>query len=126
MGGRARPRLDLALQAALLMMSGLVAAGGVSLGCFVRNLIQAPQAFFPSASDLEQAHGRLRGFRLEDGVMPAVMALVLVVWVIALIRFVAADPRSPIRLAGGGLSLAIFGWAAFETWRMAWPVCNPM
>ena len=126
MGVRARPRLDLALQVALLVMSGLVAAMGVTFGCFVRNLIQVPEAFFPSASDLEQSHGRLRGFRFEDGVMPAVMALVLVIWTIALIRFVAADPRSPIRLAGGGLSLAVFGWAAFETWRMAWPVCNPM
>lgn len=126
MGGRARPRLDLVLQAALLLMSGLVAAMGVTFGCFVRNLIQAPEAFFPSASDLEQSHGRLRGFRLEDSVMPAVMALVLVIWLTALIRFVATDPRSRIRLAGGGLSLAAFGWAAFETWRMAWPVCNPM
>jgi len=126
MAGRARPRLDLALQAALLVMSGLVAATGVTFGCFVRNLIQAPQAFFPSASDMEQSHGRLRGFRLEDGVAPAMMALVLVIWITALIRFVAADPHSRIRLAGGGLSLAVFGWAAVETWRMAWPVCNPM
>ena len=120
-----RPRLDTVLHGAALAIAAPVAAVGVTLGCFFRNLILWPEQFFrEDASAAIGVHGRLRGYGFEDGVFPVVFALVMIVWIIALLRFALAEPRSPERLIMTGLAALVFAAAAVNSWMFAWPVCN--
>jgi hypothetical protein len=117
------------LQGLILAMAGLVASLGVTLGCMIRNILMWPEGFAhnftrePNAGDM---HGHLRGTGLADMALVLVFALLMLVWVWGVVRFVRRDSRSPLTWALAAGIVSIFAWACWRNWLLAYPVCNPM
>jgi hypothetical protein len=103
----------------VIVMAAPVASVGVTLGCFIRNVLVYP-AMHGSALD-----HRLPGAGLTDFVGSTVFALLGALWIASLIVFVRPAPRSPLTIVLTVLALLVFGFSAWKNWLMAYPVCNP-
>ena len=128
LGGATRGRL---IQGAVLAMAGLVASLGVTLGCMIRNIVSWPQEFAHNfmaepVGGAGEMHGHLRGTGLGDIGLSIAFALLMLVWIWALVRFVRQEPRSRLTWTLAAGIVAIFLWAGWQNWLMAYPVCNPM
>ena len=106
------------LHGSVIVIAAPVASLGVTLGCFIRNVVFYP-AIFGSALD----HG-MPGTGLGDFVGSALFAVLGALWLAALVAFVRPAPRSPLTIVITALALLVFGFAAWQNWLMAYPVCN--
>lgn len=115
-------------QGLALVATAPVAALGISLGCLVRNMVRSPTEYFFARPVLEPAvemYGRMPGTGVGDAALTLFLATLTIVWIIALFRYVRAAPRSPLSIGAAIISLALFGYAARQTWLLGYPVCNP-
>ena len=117
-----RPAIPIsrALHGLVIVMAAPVAAAGVTLGCFVRNLILNPVLFPPAPA----AH-RLPGTGLGDFAGAAFLALLTILWAAALVQFYRSRPRSLLSIVIILLALAVFGVCSWQAWLFAYPICNP-
>ena len=106
----------------VLAMAAPFASLGVSLGCFIRNLIFRPEMF--SAMGPDGGAIRLPGTGIIDVVLSLIAALLAIIWVVAFVRFVRNEPRSLLTIALAVLAGAAFIWSAWQNWLLAYPVCN--
>jgi hypothetical protein len=113
------PRGGRFLHGIVIAMAAPLASLGVTLGCFIRNVIFYPAVFGPALDH------RMPGTGLGDFVGSAVFAVLGAIWLIALAAFIRPAPRSPLTIVLTILALVIFGFAAWQNWLMAYPVCNP-
>lgn len=121
------------LQGAVLAMAGLFASLGMTFGCMVRNLILWPGGYAhnlavfgikgPTPAGLPD-YGHLSGTGLADMAMTVLLALLMLVWLWAFIRFVKAQPRDRLTWMLALSIGALFAWSSWQTWILAYPVCN--
>ena len=109
-----------ALHGIVIAIAAPVAAAGLTLACFIRNVVLSPEMFLGAPGEHQ-----LRGTSLTDLGGAALLALLMVLWGFALVQFVRSDPRSPISIAVGLLAVAVFAVCARQTLIFAYPVCNP-
>ncbi len=107
-------------------MAAPFASMGITLGCFVRNLVLYPH----SVHDLGESgvsgeyNLQLPGTGLVDLGITLVLAGLAILWLVALVRFVRVQPRSMLTIVLGVLASLAFGFSAWQNWLMAYPVCN--
>lgn len=113
------PRAGRFLHGIVIVMAAPVASMGMTLGCFIRNVVFYPAMFGPTLDH------RMPGTGLGAFAGSTVFALLGALWLAALVAFVRPAPRSPLTIVLTVLALLLFGFAAWQNWLMAYPVCNP-
>ena len=114
------PAGDQFLKGLVIAMAAPLASMGVTLGCFIRNLVLYPQ----ESSTIGDDEILIPGSSLADLGVTLVLAAMALLWLVALVRFIQTDPRKPLTIVLAILAVAVFSASAWGNWRLAYPVCN--
>ena len=112
------PQGDRFLHGIVIAMAAPLASLGVTLGCFVRNIV-----FYPAMFGTPPDH-RMPGTGLGDFAGAALFAVLGIMWLIALGHFLRSAPRAPLTIVLTVFALVVFGFSAWQNWLLAYPVCN--